>query len=207
MPSFAPAQLSHKDRYHLLINAIVPRPIAWITTRDAAGTVNLAPFSFFNGVCAQPPIVSVSIIDRVPPKDTLVNLRANGEAVVHLVPMGELERMHASGGEYAHAVSEAEVLGLALLPSVRVAPPRLAIADVAFECRLHRIVEVGQPVASLCLLEVVHAHVAEWIATEDGLPDPLRMRAVARLGARNYLTGDGWKIRAMPAQDVPPKLR
>ncbi len=170
MPSLDPSRLGHKERYRLLINAIVPRPIAWITTRDAAGLVNLAPFSFFNGVSSQPPIVSVSIMGREPPKDTLANLKATGEAVVHLVPPGELEHVHASGGEYAHAVSEAALLELELLPSTVVAPPRLAIAEVAFECRLHRIVEVGQPVVSLCLLEVVQAHVAESVAAADGIP-------------------------------------
>ncbi len=207
MPSLDPSRLSHKDRYRLLINAIVPRPIAWITTRDAAGVVNLAPFSFFNGVCSQPPIVSVAIMGRTPPKDTLANLNANGEAVVHLVPAGELEHVHASGGEYAHAVSEADLLGLRLLPSSRVAPPRLAVAEVAFECRLHRIVEVGDPVVHLCLLEVVLAHMTETVAAADGIPDPQRMRAIARLGDRSYLAADSWAVRELPATVVPEHLR
>ena len=205
MPGLDPATLSPRDRYRLGIAAVVPRPIAWITTVDAAGTVNLAPFSYFNGVCAHPLIVSVSIAHRDPVKDTLANLRANGEAVVHLVPPDQLEAMHASGGEYRHEVSEAALLGLKLSPSARVRPPRLACAEVAFECRLHREIAVGDPAVALCLLEVVLAHVAATVAAADGLPDPRRLRAVARLGGDAYLRGDGWDAVELPRQPVPPE--
>jgi flavin reductase (DIM6/NTAB) family NADH-FMN oxidoreductase RutF len=94
MSGIDPAHLTPVDRYRLLINAIVPRPIAWITTMEADGAVNLAPFSFFNGVTANPPVLSVSIAHRSPEKDTLRLLRATGEAVVHLVPGELLQAMH-----------------------------------------------------------------------------------------------------------------
>ena len=130
MPAIDPAALTPRDRYRLGIAAVVPRPIAWITTVSEAGTVNLAPFSYFNGVCSTPLILSVSIAHRVPLKDTLANLRAGGEAVVHLVPPDRLAAMHASSGEYRHEVGEAELLGLELLASERVRPPRLACAQL-----------------------------------------------------------------------------
>ena len=206
MPAIDPAQLSPRDRYRLGISAVVPRPIAWITTIDAAGTVNLAPFSYFNGVCSSPLILSVSIAHRDPIKDTLANLRANGEAVVHLVPPAQLAAMHASGGEYRHEIGEAELLGLELTPSERGRPPRLACAEVAFECRLHREIAVGEPPVALCLLEVVLVHLAADVTGSDGLPDPKRLRAVARLGGDAYLRGEHWDVSELPRQPVPPDL-
>lgn len=202
-----PASLAPWDRYRLAIGAIVPRPIAWITTRDASGTVNLAPFSFFNGVTASPFIISVSIAHREPVKDTLRNLRAHGEAVVHLVPADRLAEAHASGGDYAANVSEAAQLGLDLLPSQVVAVPRLACADIALECRLHREIPVGEPATALCLLEVVRAHIAPSVAAADGLPDPERLQAPARLGGDAYLTASEWRIIRMPREPVPEDLR
>ena len=206
MSCLDPATLTPRDRYRLGIAAVVPRPIAWITTVDAAGTVNLAPFSYFNGVCANPLIISVSIAHREPIKDTLANLRATGEAVVHLVPADQLEAMHASGGEYRHEISEPSLLGLALLPSVRLRPPRLACAEVAFECTLHREIPVGEPPVALCLLELVLAHVAPSVAAGDGLPDPLRLRAVARLGGDAYLRAGGWDVAELPRLPLPPAM-
>jgi flavin reductase (DIM6/NTAB) family NADH-FMN oxidoreductase RutF len=199
-----PATLAPRDRYRLGISAVVPRPIAWITTVDRAGVVNLAPFSYFNGVCAQPLILSVAIAHREPIKDTLANLRATGEAVVHLVPGEQLQAMHASSGEYRHELSEPALLGLELVASERVRPPRLAPAEVAFECRLHREIPVGDHPVALCLLEAVYVHVAESVAGADGIPDPARMRAVARLGGDGYLLPDGWNVVELKRPRVPP---
>jgi len=204
MTGIDPAALARKDRYRLLIGAVVPRPIAWITTVDAAGTVNLAPFSFFNGVTAHPLVLSVAIAHREPLKDTLRNLRASGEAVVQIAPPEQLRNVHQSGGEYGSTVSEAHELGLELLPSQHVRPPRLACAQVAFECRLLQEVPVGDPATSLCLLTAIHVHVAAAIAGADGLPDPHRLRAPARLGDRCYLGGEAWQVVDLPAQSVPP---
>ncbi len=206
MPVIDPTTLPPRDRYRLGIAAVVPRPIAWITTVDAVGTVNLAPFSYFNGVCTSPLILSVAIAHRDPIKDTLANLRATGEAVIHLVPASELAVMHASGGDYRHEISEPLLLGLELIPSARVRPTRLACAEVAFECRLHREIPVGEPPVALCLLEVVLAHVADSVAAADGLPDPLRLRTVARLGGDAYLRAQTWDVVELPRQPLPPEL-
>jgi flavin reductase (DIM6/NTAB) family NADH-FMN oxidoreductase RutF len=205
VPAHDPAALARKDRYRLLIGALVPRPIAWITTLGATGTVNLAPFSFFNGVTAQPMVLSVAIAHRDPPKDTLVNLRARREAVVHLAPPGLVAAVHQSGADYPSDVSEAAALGLALLPSTRVAPPRLAAAPVAFEGRLLSETPVGDPPTALCLIEVLFVHVADAVAGADGLPDPRRLRAPARLGERCYLDGSQWPVVDFPPQQVPPR--
>ena len=195
MSSIDPAQLTPVDRYRLLINAIVPRPIAWITTMEADGAINLAPFSFFNGVTANPPVLSVSIAHRSPEKDTLRLLRATGEAVVHLVPEEQLLAMHGSGAEYPSGTSEATALQLASRPAQRIRGAVLNAAEVAFECRLLQLVPVGEPATHLCLMEVVQAHISDAVARPDGLPDPHRLRAVARLGGESYLTTSGWQVR------------
>lgn len=192
--SLDPATMKPVDRYRLLINGIVPRPIAWITTLDAAGVVNLAPFSFFNGVTASPPVVQVCIAHREPAKDTLANLRATGEAVIHLVRSDRLDQMHASGAEYPTGISEADALGLAYRPAERIRGQVLIDADIAFECRLLQAIPVGEPATHLCLLEVVCAHVAPAVALPDGLPDPHLLHAVARLGGSSYLTADAWQL-------------
>jgi flavin reductase (DIM6/NTAB) family NADH-FMN oxidoreductase RutF len=206
MPGLDPAALAPRDRYRLLIGAVVPRPIAWVTTLSAGGVVNLAPFSFFNGVTATPPTVSISIAYREPCKDTLANLRRSREAVVHLAGPEQYREVHQSGGEYAATVSEAAELGLELVPGSRVAVPRLAAVAVALECRLAQEIAVGEPPCSLCLLEVVYAHVASAVAGADGLPDPRLHRALARLGGRSYLVSAEWPVVELPAQQVPPGL-
>jgi len=198
-----PAALSALDRYRLLTGAIVPRPIAWITSVGSEGVVNLAPFSFFQGVTATPATVMVCIAHREPEKDTLANLRATGEAVIHLVPPALLDTMHASGAEYPRTVSEAEALGLAMVPSLRVRPPRLEAAQVAFEVRVASITPVGMPPTSLVLLEVLGVHLDPAIIAPDGQPDPARLRTVARLGGDHYLDPATWGLLHRPRQRRP----
>lgn len=205
MPVIDPAVLSHVDRYRLSIGTVVPRPIAWITTCEADGTVNLAPFSFFMGVCASPLTIAVSIADRDPPKDTLRNLRRSQQAVVHLVPSELCEVMHRSGAEYAPGISEATELALPLTPSEAVVPPRLTQADIAMECQLASTTPVGEAGrgTTLCVLTVVRVHIADRVAAADGFPDPHRLRAAARLGGQSYLLGESWTIIDQVRQKPP----
>lgn len=205
MPTIDPSALSHVDRYRLSIGTVVPRPIAWITTCEADGSVNLAPFSFFMGVCASPLTVAVSIADRDPPKDTLRNVQRSQEAVIQLVPPECLEVMHRSGAEYAPGVSEIAELDLAVTPSLVVSPPRLTAADIAMECRLASTTPVGETGrgTTLCLFTVLRVHVAERIADPDGFPDAHRLRTAARLGGQSYLHGEGWTIIDQARQKPP----
>ena len=197
-----PAQIDRRSLYQWLIGCVVPRPIAWITTINEQQVVNLAPFSFFNGVTASPPIVSVAIAHRDPIKDTLRNLLANGEAVIHLAPPHAIEQVHQSGAEYASHISEINQLGLSTISSTRVRPPRLADAQVALECRLLQTVPVGTPATTLCLLEVVYFHVTDAVIGTDGFPDSKLLRAPARLGGRNYLSAASWEVIEQPLQEV-----
>lgn len=203
----SPSDIDRRAAYRWLIGCVVPRPIAWITTVSDAGVVNLAPFSFFNGVTASPLVLSVAIAHREPIKDTLRNLRTTREAVVHIAAPDHLAAVHQSGGEYASSVSEVSELQLTTTPSTVVRPPRLIDARVAFECRLLQEIPVGQPATALCLLEVVHLHAAEGILAADGFPDPHKLAAPARLGNRSYLDGNGWTVIDQPVQVVPESKR
>lgn len=207
MPSIDPAALGPVERYRLLIACVVPRPIAWVTTLDATGRVNAAPFSFFNGITASPPTVMIAIGHRDPPKDTLANLRASGEAVLQLPTPAQLDAVHQCGADYRSDCSEVELLGLGTSPSELVAPPRLHGCPVALECRLVQEVAVGEPAASACFLEILRAHVDPDVAAADGLPDPERLVTLARLGERAYLAAGDWTVRSRPKQVVPPEQR
>jgi flavin reductase (DIM6/NTAB) family NADH-FMN oxidoreductase RutF len=198
-----PTMLSGTQQYLWLIGCIVPRPIAWITTINEQGVVNLAPFSFFNGVSSEPLVVSVAIGHREPMKDTLRNVLSNKEAVIHIADGDAIEPIHQSGAEYPAQVSEVQALHLATVPARKVRVPRLKRAPVALECRLLQTVAVGQPATTLCLFEVIHLSVDDAVIGANGYPDPQQLRAPARLGGRSYLTVDGWSVKTMAAQKVP----
>lgn len=178
------------DVYHTLVGVVTPRPIAWVTTVDAAGRVNLAPFSFFNAFGANPPVVVFSPTRRRDgsQKDTLRNVEATGEFVVHAAVASLAEQVNQSSKELPPGESEVELVGLHLTPSVQVKPPRLTEAPVAMECKVRQIIPVGDgPIAAnLVIGEVVMIHVADAVLDANGRVDPRKLRTVARLG------GDYW---------------
>lgn len=205
MARIDPSVLSPVERYRLLIGMIVPRPIAWVTTTNGE-TVNLAPFSFFNGVTSSPPTVMLSIGPRKTPKDTLTNLLNHGEAVIHMVDGNQLEACHQSGGEYATHISEVEQLGLATCPSDKLQVPRLVESSLAMECRYLQHLSIGEPASTVVFLEVLLVHADETILGDDGLPDPSTFQPMARLGNRSYLQAGSWPTLDLERQDVPPEL-
>ena len=185
---FDPSILPTKDLYQLMLGGIVPRPIAWISTRGAEGVVNVAPFSYFNGVCSRPPVLSVAIgYRKEAKKDTLVNIEASKEFVVNVVPFRLAEAMNKTSGDYPKNVSEAEVVGLKMLPGVKVSAPRLADSPLSFECRLFKLVAVGEAPsgATLVLGEIVHMHAEEGLF-QDGQVDGKKLDAIARMGGALY---------------------
>lgn len=156
-----PALQSKADNYKVLTNLVVPRPIAWVSTVSLEGIVNLAPFSFFNAVCADPLYVVVSIgrRDSGVPKDTAVNIETCGEFVVNLVTEELLTAMNISGADFPPDQSELPAAGLVATPSIRVKPPRLFRAQASLECRLFQALPLG--VNTLFIGEVVMFHVAD----------------------------------------------
>ncbi len=181
------SDLSTSERYKFLISAIVPRPIAWVTSTSAEGALNLAPFSFFQGVSADPPTLMLSVATSKRSgerKDTLGNVEQTGEFVVNVVNEELLDPMVLSSVEYGAATSEIEVAGLETFPSRHVTPPCLADSPVNMECRLIRTVELGGCV--VLFGEILVAHVRRDHLDEKGRVDADRLRPVARLGGAKY---------------------
>lgn len=181
-----PATLSPREAYRLMTACLVPRPIAWVSTLDAEGRANLAPFSFFGGLSSDPPTVMVSVGRRKGArKDTARNLVATGEAVVHLPSRALAAAMVATSAEVAADVDEFDLARLAKVASVRVRPWRIVGAPVALEARVVAHHEVGRSVNDVFFLEVVRFHVDDAVLV-DGVPDPVRLDVVGRLGGASY---------------------
>jgi len=188
-----PHTLSAEQNYKLLIGAIVPRPIAWVTTVAANGGTNAAPFSAFTFLSSEPPMIGISIglkdsgaghgqVDAL--KDSASNMLARQEFVVNIADLDSLDALHLSAGEFPAEVSEVEVLQIRTVPCVRVATPRIAEAPVAFECRLVQVIPFGKR-SSLYVGEVVNFHVRDDLLL-DGKIATTALRPIARLGGPNY---------------------
>lgn len=186
-----PDTLNTRTMYEWMIHSILPRPIAWVSTLSSSGVANLAPFSFFQGVCARPPTLMFCPVNHRDgsPKDTLRNLEATGEFVVNTVSAADAEAMNATSAMLPHDHSEFERFGVASAPSVKVRPPRVAGASVAFECRLDRVIRVSEGPAggNLVLGRIAWMHVADGVIGSSGYPDPDRLNLVGRMGGTDYL--------------------
>jgi flavin reductase (DIM6/NTAB) family NADH-FMN oxidoreductase RutF len=176
--------------YRALVGIVSPRPIAWVTTVDNEGRVNLAPFSFFNAFGANPPVVVFSPVLRRDgsKKDTLQNLNAVNEFVLNAAVEDLAEKMNATATELPPGQSEAEHAGLTLVPATMVRPPRVAESPVHMECRVHQIMSIGDgPIAAnLVIGEVLLIHIADHVLDERGAVDPRKLRTIARLGGDYY---------------------
>src|ERR1019366_8140234 len=186
------ATLAPRDAYQWMISMILPRPIAWVSTISSEGRTNLAPFSFFQGVCANPPtLMFVPVNNRQGgKKDTVRNIEAVPEFVVNLVPHRLAEQMNATSALLPYGESEFEKFGIAPAPSDQVRPPRVAAAPVAFECRLHQIVNIGEgPLAGHVIFgRILAAHVTDAVLGADGKPDVGKLDLIGRLGGEAYTT-------------------
>jgi flavin reductase (DIM6/NTAB) family NADH-FMN oxidoreductase RutF len=181
-------QITAYQRYKLMASLIVPRPIALVTTLGENGVVNAAPFSMFNMLGEDPPIVVISI-NRLHDgrlKDTAANILANGEFVVHLADEAIAAKMHGCGASVPPEVSELELVSFTSVPSQSVKPPRIAEAPVAFECVLHEKLETES--------RYVFIGRVQWLHARDGLVDIETWRVrlqeyfpVGRFGASFYV--------------------
>lgn len=177
--------------YKIMIGSILPRPIGWISTIDPAGKPNLAPFSFFNAVCGNPPHVLFCPMVRGTdnnPKDTLRNVRATGEFVVNIVTEELAEAMNITSTEFPAEVDEFKTAGLEIEPSVRVRPPRVAASPIHYECQVAQIVDISdQPGGgSVVIGRVVHLHVAERVLVDSDKINLFALRPIGRLAGSAY---------------------
>jgi flavin reductase (DIM6/NTAB) family NADH-FMN oxidoreductase RutF len=182
--------LPPKDRYRLLIGAVVPRPIALVTTLDDRGVPNAAPFSFFNVFSHDPVIVALGIERREggAPKDTVRNVRQRREFVVNLVNEAIAEAMNVCAVDFPEGVSELDAAGLTPAPSTAIATPRIAESPVNLECRLMEELRFGgEGKRSIVLGEGIRFHIHDEFLTPRGHVDIPAMRPVGRLAGNGYV--------------------
>jgi flavin reductase (DIM6/NTAB) family NADH-FMN oxidoreductase RutF len=184
---------SSVDRYKVLTSTITPRPIAWITSLSKTGLVNAAPYSFFNAVGHDPPLIVLGLLKEPASrslKNTASNILETGEFVVNLVCEADAEKMNLCSIDAPEDVSEIEFAGVETAPSVAVAPPRVATAPVSFECRKLVALDIGAQ-QTVVLGEVLYAHVADQFVLN---PQRLYLDTPAmKLIGRTH--GSGWYVR------------
>jgi flavin reductase (DIM6/NTAB) family NADH-FMN oxidoreductase RutF len=195
-----PANLGDRETYAILLNAVGPRPIAWVSSLSASGQPNLAPFSFFNVVCVNPPMLGFAPSMRAAkksddsagdpaglPKDTLRNIRETREFVVNIVTFELANAMNLTSGDYDATVDEFEIAKLASAPSKLVRPQRVADSPVSFECKLYQILDFnsGPDGGSLVIGEIVSIHVNENYLKEGRL-DRNSLDLIGRMGGIQY---------------------
>jgi len=191
-----PSQIPHSEMYGILLNSVAPRPIAWVSTLSASGQPNLAPFSFFNVMCVDPPLLGFAPGLRPPkeanalrgePKDTLRNIRETKEFVVNVVTYELLEAMNVTSGEYDPSINEFELARITPMPSALVKPARVGESPVSFECRLHHILDFSPAPTSgsLVIGEIVSIHMND-AHIKNGKLDRNSLDLIGRMGGIQY---------------------
>jgi flavin reductase (DIM6/NTAB) family NADH-FMN oxidoreductase RutF len=192
----SPTDLSHIELYGILLNSVAPRPIAWVSTISTSGQHNLAPFSFFNVTCVDPPLLAFAPglrrprqagADRGEAKDTLHNIRETREFVVNVVTYKLREEMNLTSGEYDPSVDEFELAKLTPQPSKIVRPPRVLESPVSFECKLHQILDFSSAPTSgsLVIGQIVSIHIDD-ANLKDGRLDRNSLDLIGRMGGIQY---------------------
>ncbi len=189
--SFDPETLETRDLHKLLLSAVAPRPIAFASTIDSKGNVNLSPFSYFNVFSSNPPILIFSPSRRVrdnTTKHTLQNADETREVVINMVDYSIVEQMSKSSNDYAKGVNEFTKTGLTEVSSLKVKPPRVLESPVSFECVVDNIISLGEKggAGQLVIAKVVHIHVNSELLDSNDQIDPTKLDLVARLGGDWY---------------------
>lgn len=191
-----PKSVSTGEFHAWMLHAVAPRPIAFASTIDNEGVPNLAPYSFFNAYSSNPPTLVFSSNVRVrdgSTKDTLANIKANGEVVINVVSYNIVRQMAIASVEYPSDVNEFEKAGFTSLKSELVKPFRVAESPVQMECRVNDIVSLGTQggAGNLFICEILLMHVHKAVLDEQGKIDPQKIDLVARMGANNYCRASG----------------
>lgn len=190
------SDLSQRELYNVMINSVAPRPIAWVSSLSATGQPNLAPFSFFNCISAQPPLLAFSPSLRAPQqvsmnrgeaKDTLRNIRETREFVISVVTYDLVESMNLTSGDYGARINEFELAKVTSAPSKFVRPRRVADSPVSFECKLYQVMEFSSAPGggSLVIGEIVAIHIND-CCLKEGRLDRDALDLVGRMGGIQY---------------------
>jgi flavin reductase (DIM6/NTAB) family NADH-FMN oxidoreductase RutF len=197
-------KLSPIERYKLLLATVLPRPIAWVTTKDENGAVNLAPFSFFNVFGSDPATVGIGIGSKGPrePKDTRANIRATEQFVVNLVPYALAEEMRVSSIAFPKGVEEPKEAGLELALCERVDVPRVAQAPVSMECTFMQEVALGGFSLVLGQIQLVHVRDEAVIDPQRQYIDATKLDLIGRMEGGWYTkTRDRFEMPNIPLED------
>lgn len=199
----SPADLPTAQLHATLLTGIAPRPIAFVSTIDAAGNVNLSPFSFFNIFGSKPPTVIFSPARRVrdnTSKHTLDNLQEVAECTVNIVDFAMVEQMSLASTEYEKGVNEFLKAGLTQEQSLLVKPPFVAESPMALECKVQQIIPTGQEggAGNLVIAQIVHIHLRKDVLNEQGFPDPDLLDLVGRMGGEYYVRASGNALFEIP---------
>lgn len=192
--------LTPNERYKLLIGAVVPRPIAWVTSQDEDGNINAAPFSFFNVLSADPAILAIGVENHPDRrfKDTGHNIRMTGQFTVNIVDHDNLHTMNTTATPFPPEVNELEAAGLTALPGIKVACPYIAEAPVALECERHVTLEISAA-REIVLGRVVAMHVRSSIINERLHIDPAGLDALGRMGGHGYCrSNETFDLKGIP---------
>ncbi len=189
--SIDPNSISTVEMHKILLAAVAPRPIAFASTIDSNGIVNLSPFSFFNVFSANPPILIFSPARRTRDntiKHTLENIYETKEVVINTVNFPMVEQMSLSSTEYDKGVNEFEKSGLLAIPSVKIRPPRVSESPVSFECVVDKIIELGDQggAGNLIISRIVYVHINDKYLGNNWELDTQEMDLVARMGGNWY---------------------
>ncbi|WP_323757780.1 flavin reductase family protein [Roseivirga sp.] len=198
-----PKEIPTGKLHGLMLGTIGPRPIAFASTVDQAGNVNLSPFSFFNVFSANPPILVFSPARRVrdnTTKHTLENALQTKEVVINIVSYDIVEQMSLASTEYAQGVNEFVKSGLTAVDSEMVKPPRVGESIAAYECKVNEVISLGDEggAGNLIICEVVLMHLKEEILNEHGMPDPVKADLVGRMGGDWYCRANGEALFELP---------
>jgi flavin reductase (DIM6/NTAB) family NADH-FMN oxidoreductase RutF len=181
-----PSQLGAEQAYRLITGIVVPRPIAWVSTRSGDGVVNLAPFSAFTFVSPKPPMLAISVGHKAGVyKDTAHNILSTEEFVVHIADTALMAAVHESSAEFPADVSEIEQLGLATIASQTVGVPRIAAAPIAMECRFRQCIEFGETRSRLLVGEVLLFHIRDDLF-RNGKIETAALDPIARIAGPRY---------------------
>jgi flavin reductase (DIM6/NTAB) family NADH-FMN oxidoreductase RutF len=194
-----PKSIAVKDLHQFMVGAVSPRPIAWASTMDEDGNPNLAPYSFFNAFSSNPPIIVFSSNRRVSnntTKDTLYNIEKTGEVVINMVNYDLVRQMAVTGVEFPKGINEFEKAGLTMLESEVVKPFRVKESPVHFECKVDKIVPLGDSggAGHLIICNIVRIHIAEHVVDEHNRINPHKLDLVGRLGRAYYTRVNGDSI-------------
>lgn len=198
-----PKEVPAPKMHSYLLSAVVPRPIAFASTIDKEGRVNLSPFSFFNCFSSNPPIVVFSPSRKGrdnTTKHTYENVKEVPEVVINIVSYAMVEQASLSSCEFPKGVNEFIKAGFTELPSVRVKPPRVKESPVSMECRVNQVIELGANggAGNLVICEVLLMHIQDRVLDAQGKIDPLKLDAVARMGGDQYLRMSADTIFSVP---------